>query len=191
MLGEAPSYFAPRLTRTGRWSPIALFAPSEARAGLQLETACRRCRAHDAAGLPQPLIGRPTPRRSCTPARTRKDRRRSACHRATRDHRANTRTVVADPNHSLYQGRFSPDGKWITFNAQSLKNVGTSLLGVVPPQAASGPRSPTPVCGWTSRDGGPTGGRFTSSRTARAASSTSGASRSTPSPDGQPARNSA
>jgi Tol biopolymer transport system component len=39
--------------------------------------------------------------------------------------------VVADPNHSMYQGRFSPDGRWITFNAQSLKNVGTSLLGVV------------------------------------------------------------
>ena len=42
------------------------------------------------------------------------------------------RTAVADPNHSMYQGRFSPDGKWITFNAQSLKSVGTSLLGVVP-----------------------------------------------------------
>ena len=44
---------------------------------------------------------------------------------------ANTRTVVADPNYKMYQGRFSPDGTWVTFIAQSLKNSDTSVLGVV------------------------------------------------------------
>jgi hypothetical protein len=49
---------------------------------------------------------------------------------------ANTRTVVADANYKLYQGRFSPDGTWITFLAQSLKDVDTSVLGIV--RAAGG-----------------------------------------------------
>ena len=45
---------------------------------------------------------------------------------------ADMRTIVADPDHAMYQGRFSPDGRWIIFNAQSRKTVGTSVLGVVP-----------------------------------------------------------
>jgi dipeptidyl aminopeptidase/acylaminoacyl peptidase len=53
---------------------------------------------------------------------------------------ADTRTAVTDPDYSIYQGRFSPDGKWIAFNAQSVKNVGTSQLGVVP--AAGGRWTP-------------------------------------------------
>ena len=46
--------------------------------------------------------------------------------------KTDTRMVVVDPDHLFYQGRFSPDGRWIVFNAQSLKTVGTSVLGVVP-----------------------------------------------------------
>ena len=42
------------------------------------------------------------------------------------------RTVVADADHAIYQGRISPDGRWIIFNAQSRKSVGTSVIGVVP-----------------------------------------------------------
>jgi serine/threonine protein kinase len=42
------------------------------------------------------------------------------------------RAIVADPDHSIYQGRFSPDGRWVIFNAQNLKVVGTSVIGVVP-----------------------------------------------------------
>ena len=45
---------------------------------------------------------------------------------------AEMRTIVADPDHAIYQGRFSPDGRWVIFNAQSRKTVGTSVLGVVP-----------------------------------------------------------
>ena len=40
-------------------------------------------------------------------------------------------TVVADPAYSLWQGRFSPDGRWVAFNAQSLEEPGVSIIGVV------------------------------------------------------------
>jgi hypothetical protein len=50
------------------------------------------------------------------------------------------RTLVADPDYQLYQGRYSPDGRWILFNAQSNKHVAESILGIVP--AAGGKSSP-------------------------------------------------
>ena len=40
----------------------------------------------------------------------------------------------------IWQGRYSPDGRWILFNAQSLKQAGVSILGVVP--AAGGKWTP-------------------------------------------------
>ena len=40
--------------------------------------------------------------------------------------------VVADPGYSIWQGRYSPDGRWVLFNAQSRKEAGVSVLGVVP-----------------------------------------------------------
>jgi Tol biopolymer transport system component len=45
---------------------------------------------------------------------------------------AETRTIVADPDHRVWQGRYSPDERWLLFNAQSKKVVGASVLGVVP-----------------------------------------------------------
>jgi Tol biopolymer transport system component len=51
-----------------------------------------------------------------------------------------TRQILADPEYSLWQGRYSPDGRWILFNAQSRKVVGVSILGVVP--AAGGKWTP-------------------------------------------------
>ena len=42
------------------------------------------------------------------------------------------RTIMADPDHAIYQGRFSPDGRWVIFNAQSRQGIGTSVIGVVP-----------------------------------------------------------
>jgi Tol biopolymer transport system component/predicted Ser/Thr protein kinase len=48
-----------------------------------------------------------------------------------------TRTVLVDPNHHIWSGRFSPDGRWICFNAQSQIEPGVSVIGVVP---ASGGR---------------------------------------------------
>ena len=46
------------------------------------------------------------------------------------------------PDYLIFQGRFSPDGRWIVFNAQSLKSVGTSVLGVIP---AAGGHKWTPL----------------------------------------------
>ena len=44
---------------------------------------------------------------------------------------ADTRTIVADKEYYFWDGRFSPDGRWVVFNAQP--NVaGVSVLGVVP-----------------------------------------------------------
>ena len=54
---------------------------------------------------------------------------------------AETRTIVADPGHEFWQGRLSPDGRWVIFNAQNLKVVGISVIGVVP--ASGGKWTPT------------------------------------------------
>ena len=35
-------------------------------------------------------------------------------------------------DYAIWQGRYSPDGRWVLFNAQSLKQAGVSILGVVP-----------------------------------------------------------
>jgi Tol biopolymer transport system component/predicted Ser/Thr protein kinase len=40
--------------------------------------------------------------------------------------------IVSDPDFSLWQGRYSPNGRWVLFNAQSLKQSGVSILGVAP-----------------------------------------------------------
>jgi Tol biopolymer transport system component len=45
---------------------------------------------------------------------------------------ADVRQIVSDPAYSIWQGRFSPDGRWVLFNAQGRKDPGISILGVVP-----------------------------------------------------------
>ncbi len=45
---------------------------------------------------------------------------------------ADMRPLVVDNDYAIWQGRYSPDGRWILFNAQSLKQAGISILGVVP-----------------------------------------------------------
>jgi WD40 repeat protein len=50
---------------------------------------------------------------------------------------ADARPMVADPDHLLWQGRFSPDGRWVSFTAESRRSPGVSIVGVV---AASGGR---------------------------------------------------
>jgi Tol biopolymer transport system component len=40
--------------------------------------------------------------------------------------------IVSDPDHQLWQGRYSPDGRWILFNAQDVKQSSVSILGVAP-----------------------------------------------------------
>jgi Tol biopolymer transport system component len=42
------------------------------------------------------------------------------------------RKLADDPDYSLWQGRFSPDGRWVAFNAQSVKEPGVSLVAIAP-----------------------------------------------------------
>jgi sugar lactone lactonase YvrE len=44
----------------------------------------------------------------------------------------NVQPILVDPDNSLWQGRLSPDGRWIAFNAQSRAAAGVSVIGVVP-----------------------------------------------------------
>ena len=40
--------------------------------------------------------------------------------------------LLSDPGHHLWQGRYSPDGRWILLNAQDIKQSSVSVLGVAP-----------------------------------------------------------
>ncbi len=40
--------------------------------------------------------------------------------------------VLSVPNQNLWQGNFSPDGRWIAFNAEDATGAGVSTIGVVP-----------------------------------------------------------
>jgi hypothetical protein len=42
------------------------------------------------------------------------------------------RQVLSDAEYNIWQGRYSPDSRWILFNAQSRKEPGVSIIGVVP-----------------------------------------------------------
>jgi eukaryotic-like serine/threonine-protein kinase len=141
ILGEAPGYFAPRLSRDGAfvaYRTLRTIPKPELtlswipRAGGAEHTMPQGFRnpfdwSADGARI---LHTCPDPKRLPSLCISPRD--------ATTN--ADTRTAVTDPDYSMYQGRFSPDGKWIAFNAQSLKNIGTSLLGVVP--AAGGKWTP-------------------------------------------------
>jgi dipeptidyl aminopeptidase/acylaminoacyl peptidase len=45
---------------------------------------------------------------------------------------AESRPILIDAEYDIWQGRYSPDGRWILFNARSRKEPGVSILGVVP-----------------------------------------------------------
>ena len=47
---------------------------------------------------------------------------------------ADARRLLDDPKYLVWQGRFSPDGTWISFNAVSLNRAGESVVGVMPPK---------------------------------------------------------
>ena len=50
---------------------------------------------------------------------------------ATATATADERQILSDPEYELWQGRYSPDGRWIVFNAQTRNQGGASVLGVV------------------------------------------------------------
>jgi serine/threonine protein kinase/Tol biopolymer transport system component len=45
---------------------------------------------------------------------------------------SDVKPLVSDPQYSIWQGRYSPDGRWVLFNAQGRKDPSVSILGVVP-----------------------------------------------------------
>jgi serine/threonine protein kinase len=129
MVGETQSYFSPRISRDGSLvayrapvppTPRLLWMRRDGGPESRLPAEFRNPHAWSADGAR--LL------HSCAPAKI------AAICESPRDiaRPEDTRTVVQDPDHSIYQGRYSPDGRWITFNAQSRTVVGASVLGVVP-----------------------------------------------------------
>jgi serine/threonine protein kinase/Tol biopolymer transport system component len=133
MLGEARAYFAPRLSRDGSlvaYRSLPLTPALEQRlawmprAGGTEHTLARGIRNPYDWSADGSLILHNCPDGKAPPAICLSPRDATTT--------ADTRTIVADSDHAIFQGRFSPDGRWILFNAQSLRSVGTSVLGVVP-----------------------------------------------------------
>ena len=134
MLGEGPHYFSPRLSRDGSLVAYRTVRHDTNPPERRLAWMARDGRAEgmlaqgifnpldwsaDGARLlhncPPPAVGGAlcsSPREATTPAES--------------------RILVAEPGHQFWQGRFSPDGRWILFNAQSRKVAGVSVLGVMP-----------------------------------------------------------
>ncbi|MEP6848773.1 MAG: winged helix-turn-helix domain-containing protein [Acidobacteriota bacterium] len=47
------------------------------------------------------------------------------------------RVIASHPDYNLWQGRFSPDGRWISFNAYKATDGAVSTIYVVPPSGGS------------------------------------------------------
>jgi serine/threonine protein kinase len=133
MLGEAPQYFAPRLSRDGslvayritrQFNPIVRTLSWMPRTGGEEHRMPQGIdNAWDwSADATRILHNCPPPQAFPTLC--------SSPRNATTT--AETRTLVADAAYHFWQGRFSPDGRWVIFNAQSQKIAGVSILGVVP-----------------------------------------------------------
>jgi Tol biopolymer transport system component len=132
LLGEAPQFFVPRLSRDGARVAFRLLSdqPREQRlTWMSVDGGQERSMPE---GLRNVFDWSPDGLRllhNCTPP----EQFATLCV-SPRDatNLAQTRTVVADPDHSIWQGRFSPDGRWVIFNAQSRKQSGVSVIGIVP-----------------------------------------------------------
>ena len=134
MLGEGPHYFSPRLSRDGSLVAYRTVRHDTNPPERRLAWMARDGRAEGMLGqgifnpldwsadgarllhsCPPPAVGGAlcsSPREATTPAES--------------------RVLIAEPGHQFWQGRFSPDGRWILFNAQSRNVAGVSVLGVMP-----------------------------------------------------------
>ena len=136
-LGEADDFFAPRLSRDGTrvayrrgtvrngeletriaWMPTAGGDERLLAAGLR--------NAWDWSNDGTSLL------HSCPPPA----KLASLCTSRIDDASSGPRTILVDADHNIFQGRFSPDGRWISFTAQP-RTPGVSIIGIV---AASGGR---------------------------------------------------
>ena len=189
MIGESGYYFAPRLSRDGALLAFQQASPSQP-GGVRIAwTGATGGDEHPLpGGLQTPwdwspdgtrlLHNCPPPAEFATLCTSPRDASSTA----------EARPVAADPDHLVWQGRFSPDGRWITFQAQARRKAGVSILGVVPASGgdvdAHHRRHPL---GGQAPVGPATAARSTSSRTGRARSSTCGPSGSIPGAAGRPA----
>jgi Tol biopolymer transport system component len=131
VLGEALGYFGPRLSRDGSrvgyrvsvrretvesfgaWVPVAGGEEHRTPSGTRNIWSW----SPDGEAL---LTGCPPPARVGT-----------ICERsAMATDAADVRTILIDPDYDLWQPQYSPDGRWVVFNAQSLGNAG-SIGGVM------------------------------------------------------------
>jgi serine/threonine protein kinase/WD40 repeat protein len=133
MLGEAPYYFAPRLSRDGALVAYRVTRRSEP---LERRLGWSAAEGGEERTLPEGFI-------NAFDWSSDGERLLTNCpppaHRATlctspRDSStaAEARPLLADPERLIWQGRFSPDGRWILFTAQSRTKPGVSIVGVVP-----------------------------------------------------------
>jgi Tol biopolymer transport system component len=133
MLGDALQYFAPRLSRDGSLvayrlirqmdRPVRILAWMALAGGTEHVLPEGIYNSYDwSADGTWILHNCPPPEKGAALCSSPRDARTTS----------DTRTIAADPEYSLWQGRFSPDGRWVLFNAQSRKNPSVSILGVVP-----------------------------------------------------------
>jgi Tol biopolymer transport system component/predicted Ser/Thr protein kinase len=133
LLGDALSFFSPRVSRDGTRVAYRLQRdtqrPERRLAWLTIGSGQEHTMAQ---GLVNPLDWSLDGERilhNCPPP----EQFATLCEsEATSTSAADARPIVVDAAYSIWQGRYSPDGRWVLFNAQGRKEVGISILGVVP-----------------------------------------------------------
>jgi Tol biopolymer transport system component/predicted Ser/Thr protein kinase len=129
VLGEAASFASPRLSRDGtRLSYSETRRPGEPR-----RPVWRTWASDEAHSLPRGVYDWTADGRqflaNCAPPM----KNGSLC-MFPRDAQkaADGRQILDDPDFLVWQARFSPDDRWISFNAVSLKQANVSIVGVMP-----------------------------------------------------------
>ena len=131
LLGEAVQFFSPRVSRDG--TRVATRIIREGLQGRRIAwlTIGRGDERLLPAGPLNPGDWSPDGARilhNCTAS----PQSMTLCATRTADPTAEARPLFVDPDYAIWQGRYSPDGRWVLFNAQRLKQAGVSILGVVP-----------------------------------------------------------
>jgi eukaryotic-like serine/threonine-protein kinase len=134
LLGEAQWYGMPRVSRDGSRVAYRIFHGQQPRPGGLSWMDLNRGKEHDMPdGVNNPWDWSPDDERLLHDCPEWRGGVGSLCvsPRAATDP-AQTQALVADPDHNFWQGRFSPDGHWVLFIAQSRKQAGTSVISVTP-----------------------------------------------------------
>jgi Tol biopolymer transport system component len=132
LVGEGPQFFAPRVTPDGGTVAYRAIVPGPPAERRLVWRALGGGEEHTLReGLTNPWGWSPDGRRlvhNCPPPAE----FATLCSSVASGGAAEMTTVVADKEYSIWQGRVSPDGRWVTFNAQSLREPGVSIIGIVP-----------------------------------------------------------